>query len=93
MPVQLFFVLDRVKSRASQHPEWKAQEPFTSVVKGDLASALAGGERALLELAAGTHAGETTGEFEQIEGDWIATAKRDRQALHRSATGVSVERY
>jgi phosphoserine phosphatase len=78
MPVQLFFVLDRVKSLASQHPEWKTLEPFASVLKGDLVSALAGGERALLELAAGTHAGMTTGEFEQIVKDWIATAKHPK---------------
>lgn len=34
MPVQLFFVLDRVKALAPQHPEWKTQEPFASVLKG-----------------------------------------------------------
>jgi hypothetical protein len=28
MPVQLFFVIDRVKALASQHPEWKDMEPF-----------------------------------------------------------------
>ena len=33
---QLFFLIDRVKALAPQHPEWKTQEPFASVLKGDL---------------------------------------------------------
>jgi hypothetical protein len=74
MPVQLFFVLDRVKALAPQHPEWQTQEPFASLLKGDLHTALAGGEKALLEMAMATHAGNTTEEFEQIVKDWITTA-------------------
>src|ERR1035438_8166763 len=27
-PVQLVFVLDRVRALAAQHPEWKDQQPF-----------------------------------------------------------------
>ena len=38
VPVQLFFALDRVKALAPQHPEWKDQEPFASLLKGDLES-------------------------------------------------------
>src|SRR6266513_1673552 len=45
MPVQLFFALDRVKAIAPQHPEWKHKEPFASLLKGDLKTALAGGDR------------------------------------------------
>jgi len=75
MPVQLYFVLDRVKALAPQHPEWKDKEPFASLLKGDLKTALAGGDHALLELVMATHAGMTTVEFEQIVKDWIATAK------------------
>jgi len=78
LPVQLYFVLDRVRTLATQHPEWKTNEPFASILKGDLKTALAGGERALLELATATHAGMTTVEFEQIVKDWIATAKHPK---------------
>ncbi len=60
MPVQLFFMIDRVKALAPAHPEWKTKEPFASILKGDVNTALAGGERALLELAMATHAGMTT---------------------------------
>src|SRR5512139_2350431 len=73
--VQAFFVLDRVRALAPQHPEWKEREPFASVLKGDLNAALAGGEAAIVELVMATHAGMTTEEFEQIAADWIATAR------------------
>jgi len=78
LPVQLYFALDRVKALAPQHPEWKTKEPFASLLKGDLKTALAGGERALLEIVMATHAGMTTVEFEQIVKDWIATAKHPK---------------
>jgi haloacid dehalogenase-like hydrolase len=78
LPVQMYFVLDRVKALAPAHPDWKTKEPFASVLKRDLESALAGGEHALLELMMATHAGMTTVEFEQIVRDWIATARHPK---------------
>jgi hypothetical protein len=78
LPVQLYFTLDRVKALAPQHPEWKTTEPFASLLKGDLNTALAGGEGSLLELVMATHAGMITAEFEQIVKDWIATAKHSK---------------
>jgi hypothetical protein len=78
LPVQLFFALDRVKALAPQHSEWKSKEPFASILKSDLKTAAAGGERAILELMMATHTGNTTVEFEQIVKDWIATAKHPK---------------
>ncbi len=78
MYFQAFFVVDRVKALAPQHPEWTTQEPFASVLKGDMKTALAGGEKALLEMVMATHAGMSTAEFEQIVTDWIATAKHPK---------------
>jgi phosphoglycolate phosphatase-like HAD superfamily hydrolase len=75
LPVQLYFALDRVKALSSQHPEWKTQEPFASLLKGDMKTAAAGGEHALMELMMATHTGMTTVDFEKIVQDWIATAK------------------
>jgi hypothetical protein len=75
MYVQALFAFDRVKALAPQHPEWQTQEPFASVLKGDLKGSLAGGDKALLEIVMATHAGMTTDEFQQIVKDWIATAK------------------
>ena len=75
MPVQVQFALDRVKALAPQHPEWKDKEPFASLMKGDVKTAFAGGERALMELLAVTHTGMTSEEFTQVVKEWIATAK------------------
>jgi len=75
---QLLFALDRVKALAPQHPEWRTKEPFASLLKGDVAKALAGGEKAIAEIVMVTHAGMTTEEFEQIVRDWIATAKHPK---------------
>jgi|KBSMisStaDraftv2_1062788.scaffolds.fasta_scaffold213220_2 phosphoglycolate phosphatase-like HAD superfamily hydrolase len=75
MYVQGFFINDRIKALAPQHPEWQTQEPFASVLKGDLKSALSGGAHAVVEMAMTTHAGMTTVEFDKIVTDWITTAK------------------
>ena len=75
VPVQFYFVADRVKALGSQHPEWKTQEPFASILKGDLKAALARGDHGLMELFMATHTGMTTDEFAQLVKDWIATAK------------------
>jgi len=78
MYFQFLFALDRVKALAPQHPEWKTKEPFASLLKGNLKGALAGGERAMLEIVMATHAGMTTAEFETLVRDWIAAAKHPK---------------
>ncbi len=78
MYFQLFFALDRVKALAPQHPEWKNQEPFASLLQGNVKQALAGGEKAILEIVMATHAGMSTEQFEQILRDWIATARHPK---------------
>jgi phosphoserine phosphatase len=75
MYFQAFFVFDRIKALAPQHPEWKDKEPFASVLEDDVKSALSGGEHALMERVMATHTGMTTEEFEETVKDWIATAK------------------
>jgi len=78
MYFQLFFALDRVKALAPKHPEWKGKEPFASLLKGDVKGALAGGEKAILEIVMATHAGMTTEDFEQTVKDWLASAKHPK---------------
>ena len=69
MYFQLAFALDRVKALAPKHPEWKTTQPFKAVLEDDMATVLAGGEHALIELVMATHAGNTTEEFSQIVKD------------------------
>jgi phosphoserine phosphatase len=72
---QLLFALDRVKALAPQHPEWKTEEPFASLLRGDLQGALAGGEHALMQIIMSTHAGMTTEQFGALVEEWLATAR------------------
>jgi hypothetical protein len=75
---QFFFAMDRVKALAPTHPEWKEKQPFKAILEGDMKTALAGGEHAILEIVMATHADMTTQEFEQIVKEWLATAKHPR---------------
>jgi len=75
MYFQAFFVMDRIKHLAANHPDWKERPPFAAVLRGDIKSALGGGEKTLIELVMATHAGMTTDEFEELVLEWIATAK------------------
>lgn len=75
VPFQLLFAFDQVKALAPKHPEWKTKEPFASVLKGDMKSVAASGEKGVLEIVAATHTGMTTDDFTQSVQNWITTAK------------------
>lgn len=62
-------------------PEWKEKEPFASLFKGDVKTAVKGGEKGALEFVMATHVGMTTIEFEKISKDWIARAKHPQTAV------------
>jgi hypothetical protein len=78
MYFQGFFALDRVKALAPQHPEWKERQPFKAILENDMKALAATGEKGMAEIMMTTHAGMTTGEFEKIVKDWLATAKHPR---------------
>lgn len=78
MYTQLAFALDRVKQLAPEHPEWKDTQPFKAVLEGDMKALAASGEKGIAQLVAATHAGMSPAEFQQIVGDWLATAKDKR---------------
>jgi phosphoserine phosphatase len=75
---QVAFALERVKALAPQHPEWKTQEPFKTLLAGDVKGALAQGEKAILGIVAASHSGMTTEEFSKSVSDWAASAKHPR---------------
>jgi phosphoserine phosphatase len=78
MYTQLVFTLDRVRELAPQHPEWKTQEPFRSVLKGDMNGVAASGEEGAMKLLSATHTGMTTDAFAQIVHNWFARATDSR---------------
>jgi hypothetical protein len=75
---QLFFAIDRIKTLASEHPEWKEKQPYKSVLEDDMKTLMSYGEHGLIEIVMASHAGNTVEEFEQIVKDWLAIAKHPR---------------
>lgn len=78
MYFQAFYIFAKIKEMAPQHPEWTVTEPFASILKGDMKTALGGGEKALVALLMATHSGMATDEFEKSVTDWITTAKHPK---------------
>jgi hypothetical protein len=49
---QLVFALQRVKTLAPHHPEWKHEEPFRSILRSNLKSVASGNDTETLKLLA-----------------------------------------
>jgi phosphoglycolate phosphatase-like HAD superfamily hydrolase len=82
LPFQLYFIIDRIKALAPQHPEWTNKQPFKGILEGDLKSAMAGDPKALLEIAMASHSGITTDEFDKAVKEWMATATHPKTGKH-----------
>ena len=78
MYFQALFIFDRVKDLVPSHPEWKEEEPFASLLKGDMKGVAASGEKGLIKMLEVTHTGMTTEQFTKTVSDWIATAKHPK---------------
>jgi len=72
---QAFFILDRIKQLAPDHPEWKTQQPYRSILEGGIKAFATMGEKQLLELVMATHAGMSSDEFSEIVKKWLQRAK------------------
>ncbi len=72
---ELLFALDRVRSLAEVHPEWKTQEPFRAVIEGDRDGLVAAGSRGLLEVLIASHTGMSATLFHTIASEWIRDAR------------------
>ncbi len=75
---QFAYAIAEVKAQADKHPEWKTQEPFKSVLAGDMAAVAAMGEKGMVEIVAATHSGITTADFDKSVRDWLGVAKHPR---------------
>jgi hypothetical protein len=74
MYVEFQFSIDRVKSLAPEHPDWKTTDPFKWLLADDMHAFLAGGESSIVPVLAATHSGMTPDEFKTIAKGWLATA-------------------
>ncbi len=75
---QLFYAIDQVKKKASDHPEWKTEEPFASVLKGDMKGVIDSGKEGLMKILAATHANMTAEEFRSNVSEWLKTARHPK---------------
>ncbi len=75
---QLIYALDQVKKMAPEHPEWKTQEPFASILRGDTAKVMASGKEGLMKILAATHTNMTAEEFQANVADWLKTARHPK---------------
>jgi len=75
---QLAFVLDRVRTMAPEHPEWKTTPPFQAVIENDRAALASMGMPELMKLIAASHSGMTTEEYAGFATAWIDTATHPR---------------
>jgi phosphoglycolate phosphatase-like HAD superfamily hydrolase len=82
MYTQLAFAIDRVKTLAPQHPEWKTTQPFKAVLDNDFKALAKAGEKGMVELVMASHAGMSTAEFESIVKDWFKFAREQHFNRH-----------
>lgn len=75
---QFIFLEERIKALAPEHPEWRTEEPFKSVLEGNFKAVFAGDHKELFKLISATIAGMTTDEFEGAVREWIAVARHPR---------------
>ncbi len=75
MYFQLFFAIDRIKAMADEHPEWQTEQPYKALLEGDIKTALAGGEHAILEIVMTSHAGMPVELFQKSVADWLKSSR------------------
>jgi hypothetical protein len=76
--VQVFFLIDRVRTLASRDPGLAAGQPFKALLNHDSAMLHSLGKAGLLELFAATHARMTDEEFAEIARVWLASAEHPK---------------
>ena len=75
---QLAFALDRLRSLAVDHPEWRTEQPFKAILEDDREALATMGHHELGQLLAATHAGVTSEEFATIAREWLDSARHPR---------------
>lgn len=71
---QFFFILDRIRAMAPDHPEWNTTQPFQAVLENDFETLGATDRDAIAHMMGIAVSGTTTEEFETLVKNWLATA-------------------
>ncbi len=78
MYAEYCYALAEVKALAPQHPEWKTEEPFASVLAGDQAMLNTMNAAGVEKIVGTTHGDMTVQQFQKDVTDWLGTAKHPR---------------
>lgn len=82
--VECLFIVDRMKSLAGKHPEWKNQEPFKSILEQGTKALDELHTKDLEKLIAVTHTGMTLGEFHKMVSVWLENT--EHPTFHKKFT-------
>ena len=72
---QFFFILDRIRALAPDHPEWKTTQPFQAVLENDFETLKTTDRDALAYMMGIAVSGTTTAAFEEAVVNWITNAR------------------
>jgi phosphoserine phosphatase len=78
MPVQVFFLADRVKALAAAEPSVREHPAFKAFLAGDHETLRSLGKQGLAELMFATHAGMSDEKFGEIARTWFASAQHPK---------------
>ena len=78
MYTQVVFAMDRIAAMAPEHPEWKTQEPFKSILACDREAMEKFSLQDLSKILAVSHSGMTVEAFEGVVKDWFTAARHPR---------------
>lgn len=68
---QLLFAFSRVGKMAANHPKWQTEQPFASLLKGDVVGALTSGPNAAEKIVLTTQTGMSNNEFKSLARNWV----------------------
>ena len=82
---QLLYAVDRLREMAEADPSILTTDTLKAAAQGDLKTALAGGETALLEIIMVSHSGLSVDAFLTSAGEWLSTARHPKTGRPYSA--------
>lgn len=75
---QLIYAMDRIKSKADEHPEWQELEPYKSVIANDMQGVMKSGMKGLMQMIMTTHADMSPEDYKSAVSDWLKTTKHPK---------------
>lgn len=78
MYTEFIFAFDVIQAKASDHPEWKNEEPFKSILSHDIKAMKNFSSQDFVKILIATHSGMSVDAFQQEVSKWIAKAIQPR---------------